>query len=166
MADSAASEIFKAIPSAVGSQPPVSTTTKFFPFHSASYETRSRVTPGVSSMIASREPMIRLTKVDFPTLGRPTITTRGKPINERCLRIFQMYSMVSDNVRLVESTTRASSAFLSGEVVRVLSSTSRSWSRSATFATPPLSKSIWRCSESLRIARALISASSHIFSWA
>ena len=37
--------------------------------------TRSRVTPGMSSTTACRRPMIRLTSVDLPTLGRPTTAT-------------------------------------------------------------------------------------------
>ena len=38
---------------------------------------RSRVTPGCSSTIASRRPTMRLTSVDLPTFGRPTIATTG-----------------------------------------------------------------------------------------
>src|SRR5690348_15681792 len=38
---------------------------------------RSRVMPGSSPTIARRSPVIRLKSVDFPTLGRPTITTVG-----------------------------------------------------------------------------------------
>src|SRR5919106_2956475 len=38
---------------------------------------RSRVTPGVSSTIARRRPVIRLKRVDLPTLGRPTMATVG-----------------------------------------------------------------------------------------
>ncbi len=59
------------------SQPPVSTTTKVRPFHSASSSTRSRVTPGFSSTTAARRPTMRFTSVDFPTLGRPTMATTG-----------------------------------------------------------------------------------------
>jgi hypothetical protein len=64
-------------PVAFGSQPPVSTTVKLRPFHSASYEIRSRVTPGTSWTTAARRPRNRLTSVDLPTLGRPTIATTG-----------------------------------------------------------------------------------------
>src|SRR5919107_1622288 len=38
---------------------------------------RSRVTPGVSWTTAARRPRKRLTSVDLPTLGRPTIATTG-----------------------------------------------------------------------------------------
>src|ERR1700710_2336311 len=38
---------------------------------------RSRVTPGTSCTTASRRPSTRLTRVDLPTLGRPTIATTG-----------------------------------------------------------------------------------------
>ena len=65
-------------PLASCSQPPVSWTMNDRPFHSASYDTRSRVTPGTSSTTASRRPMILLTSVDLPTLGRPTIATVGR----------------------------------------------------------------------------------------
>ncbi len=74
---SAWARIASARPRASGSQPPVSTTVKARPFQLASYETRSRVTPGTSSTTASRRPMIRLTSVDLPTLGRPTTASTG-----------------------------------------------------------------------------------------
>src|SRR5690348_5213646 len=38
---------------------------------------RSRVMPGSLVTIERRVPVSRLNKVDFPTLGRPTITTEG-----------------------------------------------------------------------------------------
>src|SRR5947209_3662601 len=38
---------------------------------------RSRVIPGSSPTIARRCPVIRLKRVDFPTLGLPTMTTVG-----------------------------------------------------------------------------------------
>ena len=76
-ATSAWSEICSAMPRASGSQPPVSTTVNRRPFHEASYDTRSRVTPGTSSTTASRRPIIRLTRVDLPTLGRPTTASTG-----------------------------------------------------------------------------------------
>ena len=37
----------------------------------------SRVVPAIGATIARREPMMRLNRVDFPTLGRPTSTTDG-----------------------------------------------------------------------------------------
>ena len=43
----------------------------------ASYDTRSRVTPGTSCTTASRRPRIRFTNVDLPTFGRPTTATTG-----------------------------------------------------------------------------------------
>ena len=60
------------------SQPPVSTSTNARPVHSATSSRRSRVTPGRSSTIASRVPMMRLTSDDLPTLGRPTTAIRGR----------------------------------------------------------------------------------------
>ena len=74
---SAWARMLSASPRASGSQPPVSTTVKARPFQLASYDTRSRVTPGTSSTTASRRPMIRLTSVDLPTLGRPTTARTG-----------------------------------------------------------------------------------------
>ena len=62
------------------SQPPVSTTVKARPHHSASSSLRSRVTPGRSSTTAARRPTMRLTRVDFPTLGRPAMTTNGRSL--------------------------------------------------------------------------------------
>ena len=58
--------------------PPVSTRKNERPVHSATSKFRSRVTPGVSSTIATRRPMARLKKVDFPTFGRPTTATTGR----------------------------------------------------------------------------------------
>jgi hypothetical protein len=54
IADSACAAIAAARPTASGSQPPVSTTVNGRPFQSASYATRSRVTPGTSSTTACR----------------------------------------------------------------------------------------------------------------
>src|SRR5690606_24479481 len=75
MARSACAAMDAAMPLASGSQPPVSTTWNVRPFHSPSYATRSRVTPGTSCTTASRRPMIRLTSVDLPTFGLPTTAT-------------------------------------------------------------------------------------------
>ena len=77
---------------ASGSQPPVSTTVNARPAQLASYDTRSRVTPGTSSTTASRRPMIRFTSVDLPTLGRPTTARTG---------IGPEGSSVSDSVTLL-----------------------------------------------------------------
>src|SRR3954468_1739712 len=38
---------------------------------------RSRVTPGTSCTTAARRPRNRLTRVDLPTFGRPTMATTG-----------------------------------------------------------------------------------------
>ena len=57
--------------------PPVSTTANERPFHSTGSSMRSRVTPAVSSAMASRRPESRFTRVDFPTFGRPTTATTG-----------------------------------------------------------------------------------------
>ncbi len=51
------------------STPPVSTRTNSRPFQSHGISFRSRVTPGVSSTTALREPVSRLTRVDFPAFG-------------------------------------------------------------------------------------------------
>ncbi len=77
MATSACRATDCAIPLASGSQPPVSCTMNRLPAHDASYETRSRVTPGMSSTTASRRPRMRFTSDDLPTLGRPTMATTG-----------------------------------------------------------------------------------------
>ena len=80
---------------------------------------RSRVTPGVSSTIASRRPRNRLISVDFPTFGRPKIATIGSPRRFRSLRSSQTRSTVSARSSSVESITTASSAAASGETARV-----------------------------------------------
>src|SRR5215469_15534487 len=72
-----------AVPSSDGSQPPVSTIVKARPRQVASYVTRSRVTPGVSSTTAWRLPKILLTSVDLPTLGRPTTASTGAAASGR-----------------------------------------------------------------------------------
>ncbi len=57
------------------STPPVSTRTKRLPVHSHTSSFRSRVTPDVSCTTAARDSVRRLTRVDLPTLGKPTIAT-------------------------------------------------------------------------------------------
>src|SRR5579859_6260279 len=57
------------------STPPVSTSTKRFPVHSQTSSFRSRVTPGISCTTAARVSVSRLTSVDLPTFGKPTIAT-------------------------------------------------------------------------------------------
>jgi hypothetical protein len=55
----------------------VSTSMNRRPFQSAMPYSRSRVVRARSSTIAARWPTIRLNRVDFPTLGRPTMATIG-----------------------------------------------------------------------------------------
>ena len=57
--------------------PPVSTTVNRFPRQTASAYSLSRVTPGRFSVMESLRPAILLKSVLLPTLGRPTIATRG-----------------------------------------------------------------------------------------
>src|SRR3954452_17534547 len=57
------------------STPPVSMRRKRFARHSQISSLRSRVTPDVSWTTAARVPVSRLTSVDFPTFGKPTIAT-------------------------------------------------------------------------------------------
>ena len=61
-------------------QPPVSTSSKEVPSHSAWTDFRSRVTPGCSSTTAMRRPTMRFSNEDLPTLGRPAITTTGSEL--------------------------------------------------------------------------------------
>ena len=116
IAASAPAVIFSEIPVGFTSHPPVSIKKNLRPFHSASYFTRSLVTPGVSSTIASLLPIILLTKVDLPTLGRPITATVGKPSKFRCFNHFQICSVTSCSDNLVESINAASSACASGEI--------------------------------------------------
>ena len=57
------------------SLPAVSMRTIFSPFHSIMESILSRVVPGISRTIARFVPVIALIRLDFPTLGRPTIDT-------------------------------------------------------------------------------------------
>ena len=57
------------------SQPPVSTSRKLRSAQCAEKVRRSRVTPGSDWTTAARRPMMRLIRVDLPTLGRPTTAT-------------------------------------------------------------------------------------------
>src|SRR4051812_18050376 len=59
--------------------PPVSMSENVFPCHSAGWAMVSRVVPGTGVTMARRVSVIRLKRVDFPTLGRPTSTTVGSP---------------------------------------------------------------------------------------
>ena len=146
--------IFSEIPSGDISQPPVSIRINLRPFHSASYLTRSLVTPGVSSTIASRRPIIRFTRVDFPTLGRPITATFGKPSKFLRESHSQITSTTSCRSSSVESSSRASSAGRSGEILRVESNSSRLFRDCATASDVELSS----ISASRRRARACRSA--------
>ena len=64
--------------------PPVSTTENSFPNHSDLPYWRSRVVPASSFTIAWRVLVKRLNKVDFPTLGRPTIATKFPIVHSSC----------------------------------------------------------------------------------
>src|SRR5438876_7532481 len=57
------------------STPPVSISRKRLPDHSHTSSLRSRVVPLVSWTTAARELVSRLTSVDLPTFGNPTIAT-------------------------------------------------------------------------------------------
>ena len=63
------------VSSLLTTHPPVSITLNSRPHHSALPYWRSRVVPAVFITIARRVPVKRLNRVDFPTLGRPTIAT-------------------------------------------------------------------------------------------
>ena len=58
--------------------PPVSIRLTGFPLMKAVSRIGSRVTPGVGSVIERRLCKNLLKRVDFPTFGRPAITTRGR----------------------------------------------------------------------------------------
>src|ERR1035438_47660 len=62
--------------------PPVSTSVKDFPPHSASAVTPSRVTPGWSWTIAMRLPTMRLNSADLPAFGRPTMAIKFDTKND------------------------------------------------------------------------------------
>ena len=132
IASSAPAVIFSEIPSGLTSQPPVSINKNVRPFHSASYLTRSRVTPGVSSTIASLRPIMRFTSVDLPTFGRPITATFGSPSNLRLLAHCQITSTTSGRSKAVESISNASSAIFSGEIFLVESISSLLTSDCAT----------------------------------
>src|ERR1039457_6624531 len=61
--------------------PPVSISSKRRPSCSAVPCIRSRVMPGSSPTMARRCPVMRLKRVDFPTLGLPTMTTVGMALD-------------------------------------------------------------------------------------
>ena len=63
--------------SLLSSMPPVSMSVKGLPRHSQSAVMRSRVTPGLFSVMEILRPATLLKKVLFPTLGRPTMAMTG-----------------------------------------------------------------------------------------
>src|SRR5512137_2331808 len=63
--------------SATPKRPPVSTRVKRRPARTHSAVRLSRVMPGSEWTRDLRCPRIRLNRVDLPTLGKPTMTTRG-----------------------------------------------------------------------------------------
>ena len=94
MAISACSRMKDRIWSSVpGSMPPVSTRSKVRPRHSAWAYSRSRVTPGVSSTMDRRLPVSLLNSMDLPTLGRPTIATRGLAMDIPPIEICQGFPL-------------------------------------------------------------------------
>ena len=70
----------KTIQEIAGMIPPVSTTRRRRPFQLASPYRRSRVMPGSSPTIARRDPTRRLKSVDLPTLGLPTMASKGSRV--------------------------------------------------------------------------------------
>ncbi len=60
--------------------PPVSTSSKKRSSWQIKCDSRSRVTPGLSSTMAIRTPASQFKMLLLPTLGRPTMTTCGTPI--------------------------------------------------------------------------------------
>ena len=112
------------------SQPPVSMIENLRPDHSASYRTRSRVTPGMSSTTAARRPMIRLTSVDLPTFGRPTIATTGTATSSSAPRS-------STTSKSPNSARAAASAAASSSVSASTSKTSNSTSVLASNSSLP-----------------------------
>ena len=76
-AEEAAAAASSAAPAAIS--PPVSTTANSRPRHRAREKSASRVTPAKSATTAARpSPTMRLKSADFPTLGLPRMTRRGR----------------------------------------------------------------------------------------
>ncbi len=88
----------------LGNHPPVSMSVNSHPAHVTSNSFRSLVTPGSSSTMASRLPMMRFTSVDFPTFGLPTTATVGLSIaNSKCF--LKRYSISSYYFNLTRKIT-------------------------------------------------------------
>src|SRR5439155_831077 len=66
----------------IASRSAVSTTVNSRPRQSATPYSRSRVRPDWGSTIAFFQPIMRLKRVDLPTLGRPMIATIGRAIGQ------------------------------------------------------------------------------------
>ena len=75
--------------------------------------------------MASRLPIMRFTKVDFPTFGLPITAIVGSPNKFRCNIHFHIWSTTSCRDNLVESISAASSALARGDNSRVESMASR-----------------------------------------
>ena len=89
--------------SASGSMPAVSTTLKVRPRHSHRAYRRSRVTPGVSSTIASRWPISRLKSALLPTFGPPDDGDGCRPEHAAGRRFLGLHGR-SIRKRAVDST--------------------------------------------------------------
>ena len=59
-------------------RPAVSTSVYFFPLRSKGTSIGSMVVPGLSKAMTRSSPTSAFTSVDLPTLGRPTMATRGQ----------------------------------------------------------------------------------------
>mmetsp|Transcript_36735 Transcript_36735/g.90714 ORF Transcript_36735/g.90714 Transcript_36735/m.90714 type:complete len:411 (+) Transcript_36735:593-1825(+) len=96
------------------SSPPVSTIMNSVSPQNARTYMRSRVTPGWSYTMARFVPVRRLKSADFPTLGRPTMATRGSlssgilPHSRRVLRL--RFSFVSSGLAPPSSSSSKSLA--------------------------------------------------------
>ena len=70
-----------------GMMPPVSSRMKGWPAQSVVSVMRSRVTPAVSCTTERLSPMMRLKRVDLPTLGRPTMATVRRAKAFSCVKM-------------------------------------------------------------------------------
>ena len=71
-------------PSSPASTPPVSISANRSPPHSTTSSLRSRVTPGSECTTVSRVAVRRLTSVDLPAFGSPTIATVPSSVRSAC----------------------------------------------------------------------------------
>ena len=91
-------------------QPPVSIIENSCPHHSTLPYCRSRVVPATSFTIAFLDFVRRLNRVDFPTLGRPTIATIFPIIPPFFIRLTDFPSGWSE-IRINRVDTRNSSIY-------------------------------------------------------